>query len=144
MTWADARGELKTVLEGLTISSPSNIDMEAVYEKPPGGAPTAPAAVIFAPSRSGESSGGEVDAVYRVPVVFLAANANAVDRVEIADEFAEAIIHLFETMPNLTLNGTITTVDAPPDIDEPGLMEYAGRAYVGFIARIPLRLITYF
>lgn len=137
MTWAIVRGEMSDVLTQarLSITEPKAIAIKRVYEFPPAAVEpgNVPCFIMMPPARNQDWAGSDWRTrTYEMRVQCLVQDENAADAAHIVDAFAEAAMDLAVPTLRLNLVDSALAIVRGPQIDEPSLMTYGGRNYVGF------------
>jgi len=146
VAYSDARAQIKTFLDGLSINDPLAADIKRVYEKPPATIEDTPCFVLFGAIKKPERRPGGWRIVhYRLRVQLFVQDADADRAAAMAESFGDALINTVDGQ--LQLAGQARLVHE--EVGEVVGLEYprgSGRHYVGFDAffDIPIQAdVTY-
>lgn len=119
MTFVDARAELVTLLEGVSITTPIDQSISRVYPYPAKTYQDLPALVLGPSPLRPRYAVSLVHKEREIPIELLLIDADQARAVELVEAYQDAILDVL--MANLTLNGNAANVP-PPDFSagEPG------------------------
>jgi len=127
--WKDARAELKTILEGVSITSPITETIARVYEFPPAQVQDQPCIIIYPPALDVQRNIGSLRIKnYRVICRLLLRDEDLGRASELADAYREALADKIDD--NVTLNGKATVVSSQ-EITAVGNFSEAGYPFFG-------------
>jgi len=93
-------------LDGLSITSPTNLAVKRVYENPPGTIQDWPAFIIYPPSMDATVGPGSRWRDYRVRLLMIISDQDMSQAAAIADAFREVLIPAFDAKVSLSGNAT--------------------------------------
>ena len=132
MAWSDAKAAIKALLASVSISSPSSISMNNVFDDPPPrlGAQDTPACILFPPGVDVERLPGgwrQKRDNYRVRLYIH--DPDYATASSIVENMVEAVHDKFDNTSSVRGDG-VQIVNGPTS-DEPGQVEYAGQTFIG-------------
>lgn len=129
MAWAGAKATMVTTLEGLSITSPTNLQIQRVYPNPPGTVQDWPAFIIYPPSLDVVLGMDLRERNYRVRLRLIISDHDMAQAANIADSFREALVPVWDDRVSLSGNAVQCWIER---VEEVGFFSIGDKAFIGF------------
>lgn len=141
MAWADAKARIKTVLEGVSITTPETQSIARVFSDPPGSVPggDVPCFIIYPPSVAVGRGTARREKAYVVRLRLLVMDAGIEQAAAFVDAYREALVDAFDA--DVTLNGTASPGIIGQTVEEASGFSYGGIDYTGFDCLLTVSMV---